>query len=109
MPRKQKSSSVLRSLFSVPCVLSVLKSLLSPALALPLAAAFISSTMLLIPARAQDKTPPMPMPMNQQMQHHHGDVPLVAPQYPRMGRAQENAGGQLVTLEQVEKMAAETN
>jgi cobalt-zinc-cadmium efflux system outer membrane protein len=109
MPRKQKSSSALRSLFSVRSVTSVLKSPLSSSLTLPLAAAFISSTMLLIPARAQDKTPPMPMPMNQQMQHHHGDVPLVAPQYPRMGRAQENAGGQLVTLEQVEKMAAETN
>jgi cobalt-zinc-cadmium efflux system outer membrane protein len=58
---------------------------------------------------AQDKTPPMTMPMNQQMPHHHGDVPLVAPQYPRMGRSQEKAGAQLVTLEQVEKMATETN
>src|SRR5271155_4545016 len=104
MPRKQKSSSALRFLFSVP---SVLKFPLSPSLTRPLAAVFISSTMLLIPARAQDKTPPMSM--NQQMHHHHGDVPLVAPQYPRMGRAQENADGQLVTLEQVEKLAAETN
>ena len=33
------------------------------------------------------------MPMNQQMQHHHGDVPLVEAEYPRMGRAQENAAG----------------
>ena len=47
--------------------------------------------------------------MNQQMQHHHGDVPLVKAEYPRMGRAQENAAGQLFTLDQVEKMASETN
>ena len=43
------------------------------------------------------------------MQHHHGDVPLVKPEYPQMGRAQERAGAQVVSLEQVEKMAQETN
>lgn len=47
--------------------------------------------------------------MPDQMQHHHGEVPLVKPEYPEMGRAQERAGAQAVTLEQVEKMASETN
>jgi hypothetical protein len=57
----------------------------------------------------QDKKMPPGMAMPEQMQHHHGDVSLVQPVYPRMGRAQENSGGQPVTLEQVEKMAGETN
>ncbi|MGC1414358.1 MAG: TolC family protein, partial [Candidatus Acidiferrum sp.] len=47
--------------------------------------------------------------MPEQMQHHHGEVPLVKPEYPEMGRAQERAGAQAVTLEQVQKMASETN
>ena len=65
---------------------------------------------------AQQKPPsqdtkPMPagMAIQDQMHHHHGDVPLVTPAYPRMGRAQELAGAQIVTLEQVEKIAAESN
>ncbi len=60
------------------------------------------------PAEKDTKAPPA-MPMHEQMQHHHGDVPLVKAEYPHMGRAQERADGQAVTLEQVEKMAAETN
>jgi cobalt-zinc-cadmium efflux system outer membrane protein len=115
MARKRKSSSRLRSFFSVPPATSVLKS---PSAAprsqirkktLKLTALLLCSTTLAITSRAQEKTPPMPMPMNQQMQHHHGDVPLVKPEYPRIGRSQENAAAPLVTLEQVEKMAAETN
>jgi cobalt-zinc-cadmium efflux system outer membrane protein len=52
-------------------------------------------------------SPAMAMP--EQIQHHHGNVPLVEPEYPRMGRAQERAGANVVTLEQAEKMAGETN
>ncbi|MGB9465201.1 MAG: TolC family protein [Candidatus Acidiferrum sp.] len=70
---------------------------------------------LVVAARAQEKpaaqdakTAPA-MAMQEQMQHHHGDVPLVKAEYPRMGRAQERAGGQVVTLDQVEKMAGEMN
>ncbi len=47
--------------------------------------------------------------MQEQMQHHHGDVPLVKPEFPEMGRAQRRAGAQAVTLEQAEKMASDTN
>src|SRR5580704_720611 len=73
------------------------------------AAALFTSMISAAQSPAQEKPNQMNMPMNQQMPHHHGDVPLVAPQYPRMGRAQEKPGAQLVTLEQIEKMATETN
>src|SRR5467141_1794159 len=36
-------------------------------------------------------------------------MPSVKPEYPRMGRAQENAKGVLVTLEQAQKIAGESN
>ena len=58
---------------------------------------------------AQDNKPSQAMPMQEQMHHHHGDVPLVQPEYPQLGRAQANAGGPIVTLEQVETMARDTN
>jgi cobalt-zinc-cadmium efflux system outer membrane protein len=60
------------------------------------------------PEQQGAKMPPG-MSMQEPMQHHHGDVPLVKPEYPQMGRAQERAGAQVVSLEQVEKMAQETN
>lgn len=60
------------------------------------------------PGQQGAKMPPG-MVMQQPMQHQHGDVPLVKPEYPQMRRAQERAGAQVVTLEQAEKMAAETN
>src|ERR1700694_3392476 len=54
-------------------------------------------------ARAQE------MQMPKQEQHHQMEMPPVKPEYPRMGRAQENAKGALVTLEQVQKIATESN
>jgi outer membrane protein, heavy metal efflux system len=60
------------------------------------------------PAQQDRKTPPG-MAMPEHLPHHHGDVSLVKPEYPQMGRAQGRAGGQVVTLEQVEKMAGESN
>jgi cobalt-zinc-cadmium efflux system outer membrane protein len=49
------------------------------------------------------------MQMSKQEQHMHMEIPLVKAEYPRMGRAQENAKGALVTLEQVQKIASESN
>src|SRR6266436_7561245 len=49
------------------------------------------------------------MAMPAQEQHHQMQMTVVKPEYPRMGRAQENAKGALVTLEQVEKIAGESN
>src|SRR6266567_141095 len=54
-------------------------------------------------ARAQE------MQMPAQEQHHRMEMPPVKPEYPRMGRAQENAKSALVTLEQVQKIASESN
>lgn len=48
-------------------------------------------------------------PPAQMQMHQHGEVPPVAPSYPQMGRAQQRAGAQLLTLDQAEKMASETN
>src|SRR5260370_38664030 len=49
------------------------------------------------------------MPMPAQEQHHQMQMQVVKPEYPRMGRAQENAKGTLVTIEQVQKIADESN
>jgi len=54
-------------------------------------------------ARAQE------MQMPKQEQHHQMEMAPVKGEYPRMGRAQENAKGALVTLEQVQKIAGESN
>jgi cobalt-zinc-cadmium efflux system outer membrane protein len=42
-------------------------------------------------------------------QHHHGDIKPVEAQYPQMRRAQASTAGELVTLEQVEKIAQTMN
>ncbi len=49
------------------------------------------------------------MQMPPQEQHHQMNIPVVKPEYPRMGRSQENAKGSLITLEQVQKIAIESN
>src|SRR6266481_4033069 len=54
-------------------------------------------------ARAQE------MQMPKQEQHQHMEIAPVKPEYPRMGRAQEHAQGGLVTLEQAQKIASESN
>jgi outer membrane protein, heavy metal efflux system len=54
-------------------------------------------------ARAQE------MKMSAQEQHHRMQIAAVKPEYPRMGRSQERAKGALVTLEQAEKIAGESN
>ena len=56
-------------------------------------------------ARAQE----MQMPKQEHGEHQHGEMTVVKPEYPRMGRAQKHAQGALVTLEQVQKIAIESN
>ncbi len=53
--------------------------------------------------------PPQQMIDVEEMHHHHGNIPLVKPELPRMGRSQENPTGKLITLEDLEKMALEKN
>jgi outer membrane protein, heavy metal efflux system len=56
----------------------------------------------------QQQSPPQMMDM-EEMHHHHGNIPLVKPSLPRMGRSQENPSGKLITLEDLEKMSLERN
>ena len=49
------------------------------------------------------------MQMPKKEESHHMESSPVKAGYPRMGRAQEQAQGALVTLEQMEKIAAESN
>jgi len=55
-------------------------------------------------SRAQQPSPPP-----QEHTHHHGEIQPVLPVYPRMGRAQERAAGQLFTLEEAERLAGDSN
>ncbi|MGH9676145.1 MAG: TolC family protein, partial [Candidatus Acidiferrum sp.] len=58
---------------------------------------------------AQPEMPGMQMPAQEHAQHQHGQIPLVKPEFPRMRRAQEKAQGALLTLEEAQKLASETN
>jgi cobalt-zinc-cadmium efflux system outer membrane protein len=51
---------------------------------------------------------PMNMPQDQ-MQHHHVNIPIVEPVYPHLGRAQENSKSPLFTLEEAQRLAGESN
>jgi outer membrane protein, heavy metal efflux system len=51
-------------------------------------------------------------PMNmspQEMEHHHMNIPLVQPVYPHLGRAQEQSKSPLFTLDEAQRLAAESN
>ena len=61
---------------------------------------------------AQQPTPPEAPPQMvdvEEMHHHHGNIAVVKPELPRMGRSQENPSGKLITLEDLEKMALDKN
>lgn len=87
-----------------------------PQLALAVAALVLAGTVFVRTAQAQEKpegpqAKPSPA-MNAQepaMQHHHGEIPLVQPEFPQMGRAQERAGTQAMTLAQAQAAARESN
>lgn len=51
----------------------------------------------------------MQMPKQEHGEHQHSAMAVVKPEYPRIGRAQEHAQGALVTLEQAQKIASESN
>jgi cobalt-zinc-cadmium efflux system outer membrane protein len=81
-----------------------------------------AATLALHPPRAaaqdQNRQPPPPtepmpdtpeMPGMEGMHSHHGNIPLVKPELPRMGRSQENTTGKLITLQDLEKTALEKN
>jgi cobalt-zinc-cadmium efflux system outer membrane protein len=55
------------------------------------------------------KAQQMQMPAQEQHHQMQMQMQMIKPEYPRMGRAQENAKGALATLEQVQKIAGESN
>ena len=55
---------------------------------------------------AQAQQPPS---MPQEHMHHHGDIQPVQPLFPRLGRAQEQPGASLFSLEEALRMAEESN
>jgi len=57
-------------------------------------------------AVAQQQTPPE---HQEHSGHHHGDIAPLEPKFPRMGHAQEQAKGTLMTLEQAQQIAKENN
>lgn len=61
--------------------------------------------MLLIAGAANAQEMQMPV----QQHKEHAEMQAIQPEFPRMGRAQERAQGKLVTLEQVQKIASESN
>ena len=66
--------------------------------------AFFSAGM---PLHAHQQQPPMDM--SQEHMHHHGDIQPVKPVYPRLGRSQEIASGKLFTLDDAQRLAAQSN
>src|SRR5258708_16955931 len=51
-------------------------------------------------------------PMNmspQEMQHHHMNIPVVQPVSPHLGRPQKNSKSPLFTVEEAQRLAAESN
>ena len=63
------------------------------------------------PGQQPQQQPPPSSDELQEMQdmHHHMNIPVVKPELPRLGRAQENPSGKLIQLEELEKMALEKN
>jgi len=73
-------------------------------------AVLVQASLMGIPSNAQDPSmPSMPMPAQKPAEHQAMKMEIAKPAYPRMKRAQESAHGDLVTLEQMEKLAEDKN
>jgi cobalt-zinc-cadmium efflux system outer membrane protein len=60
------------------------------------------------PQKPQEKKPAQQMPGMEHMQHM-GRIPTVKPEFPRMGKSQENPPAPLIGLEELEQMALANN
>lgn len=63
---------------------------------------------LLLASVASQAQEPMNMPPGQ-MEHHHMNIPVVQPVYPHLGRTQEQSNSPLFSLEEAQRIAAESN
>ena len=70
--------------------------------------AFIIPIALFLTTQSPTRAQQPPMDMSQEHMHH-GDIQTVKPLYPRLGRAQENAQGKLFTLDDAQRLAAQSN
>ncbi len=64
------------------------------------------------PPEGQQPQQPQPAPQAQeemQRMQHMGRIPLVKPEFPKLGRAQENPSGRLIRLEELEEIALTHN
>ncbi len=61
--------------------------------------------------KPQETRKPQPSPSEQEMQHmqHMGWIPLVKPEFPQLGKSQQNPSGRLIHLEELEQMALANN
>jgi len=69
---------------------------------------FVAAILLFTPATgtlAQE----MQMPAQHTEHQHHGEIHPVQAEFPRLGRSQEKSAGALMTLDQFEKIAGESN
>jgi len=103
MPRNLHRESRVTLLLSAPSAFSALNRFF----AFPILGLVILLTLPAITLAQQAAAPQMQM--NSSMQHHHGEIPLVRPDYPQMGRAQQHATAPLFTLDQAQKIAHESN
>jgi cobalt-zinc-cadmium efflux system outer membrane protein len=69
------------------------------------------STVAQTPGQQPSQQPPPSQGEMQEMEgmHHHMNIPAVKPEFPRIGREQENPQGKLIQLEELEQMALEKN
>jgi len=73
--------------------------------------AILAITTLLFASATGTLAQEMPMPAQQEHpeHQHHGEIHPLQVEFPRLGRLQEKAAGALMTLEQFEKLAHESN
>src|SRR3984957_14679318 len=86
----------------------ITKSLPTAAVLLLLLHAPVANAQTGNPQQPPPDSPPQMVDM-EEMHHHHGNIPLVKPLLPRLGRSQEDPTIKRLTLEDLEKMALEKN
>ncbi|HKM67420.1 MAG TPA: TolC family protein, partial [Candidatus Acidoferrum sp.] len=70
----------------------------------------IIALVLLLTSASLPSLAQVPMKMSpDEMQRHHMSIPVVQPLYPHLGRAQENSKSPLFTIEEAQRLAAESN
>src|SRR5882757_1717745 len=107
MPPKSPLFSA-HSAFSANSALNLSSSYRSRQMQRPSKRIIASALLFAVTALPVVAQQPMNMPQGQS-EHHHMNIPVVQPFYPHLGRAQENPKSPLFTLEEAQRLAAESN